>query len=189
VTDGPFAETKDLMAGWYIIDLKRSNTARRDRGGAVGGPRAGRRPYLRMARGQTVLWYADDRHRVTVGDSELRELVPHVLSVLVRRGADFATVEDAVQEALARAVAAWKEEVPSDPKAWLITVAWRVFIDLKRSNTARRDREVRFAAEPSDSVVPSVDDTLFRRSGGGQRKLSRRRLLLRGDGCVELARQ
>ena len=33
-------------------------------------------------------------------DNELRELVPHVLSVLVRRGADFVTAEDAVQEAL-----------------------------------------------------------------------------------------
>ncbi len=35
---------------------------------------------------------------------ELRALVPRVLSVLVRRGADFATAEDAVQEALIRAL-------------------------------------------------------------------------------------
>ena len=40
---------------------------------------------------------------MTVDDVELRQLVPHVLSVLVRRGADFATAEDAVQEALIRA--------------------------------------------------------------------------------------
>ncbi len=40
-------------------------------------------------------------------DVELRELVPHVLSVLVRRGADFATAEDAVQEALIKALSAW----------------------------------------------------------------------------------
>jgi hypothetical protein len=33
---------------------------------------------------------------VSVDEVELRELVPHVLSVLVRRGADFATAEDAV---------------------------------------------------------------------------------------------
>ena len=38
-------------------------------------------------------------------DGELRALVPRVLSVLVRRGADFATAEDAVQEALIRALA------------------------------------------------------------------------------------
>ncbi len=38
---------------------------------------------------------------------ELRQLVPRVLSVLVRRGADFATAEDAVQEALVLAWRAW----------------------------------------------------------------------------------
>ena len=43
-------------------------------------------------------------------DVELRELVPRVLSVLVGRGADFATAEDAAQEALIRALAAWEDE-------------------------------------------------------------------------------
>ncbi|MDX6234130.1 MAG: hypothetical protein QOH68_3223, partial [Nocardioidaceae bacterium] len=67
---------------------------------------------------------------------ELRELVPQVLSVLVRRGADFATAEDAVQEALIRALSSWGDELPADPKGWLITVAWRAFLDLTRSETA-----------------------------------------------------
>jgi predicted RNA polymerase sigma factor len=97
---------------------------------------------------------------VTVDDVELRELVPQVLSVLVRRGADFAAAEDAVQEALIRAVSAWEEELPSDPKGWLITVAWRAFVDLARSDAARRDRDVRFDTEPPTGVVPSADDTL-----------------------------
>ena len=93
-------------------------------------------------------------------DAELRELVPQVLSVLVRRGADFATAEDAVQEALVRAVSAWKDEYPTDPKGWLITVAWRVFLDSMRSEAARRDREVRFDTEPPSGAVPGTDDTL-----------------------------
>jgi RNA polymerase sigma factor (sigma-70 family) len=97
---------------------------------------------------------------VTVDGVELRELVPQVLSVLVRRGADFATAEDAVQEALVRAVSAWEDELPSDPKGWLITVAWRAFVDSARSEAARRDREVRFDAEPPTGVAPSADDTL-----------------------------
>jgi RNA polymerase sigma factor (sigma-70 family) len=95
-----------------------------------------------------------------VEDVELRELVPQVLSVLVRRGADFATAEDAVQEALIQAVSAWDEELPSDPKGWLITVAWRKFIDSTRSDAARRDREVRVDAEPPTGVAPGADDTL-----------------------------
>jgi RNA polymerase sigma factor (sigma-70 family) len=97
---------------------------------------------------------------VTLDDAELRELVPQVLSALVRRGADFATAEDAVQEALIRSVSAWEQDPPRDPKGWLVTVAWRAFLDLARSDTARRDREVRVDAEPTTGAVPSADDTL-----------------------------
>ena len=93
-------------------------------------------------------------------DVELRALAPAVLSVLVRRGADFATAEDAVQEALIRALAAWADDVPVDPTGWLITVAWRAFLDMTRSETARRDREVRYDTEPPAGAVPSDDDTL-----------------------------
>jgi DNA-directed RNA polymerase specialized sigma24 family protein len=89
---------------------------------------------------------------VTVHEVELRELVPRVLSVLVGRGADFATAEDAVQEALIRALTAWEREPPADPTGWLVTVAWRAFLDMVRSDTARRDREVRFDAEPPSST-------------------------------------
>jgi RNA polymerase sigma factor (sigma-70 family) len=97
---------------------------------------------------------------VIVDDVELRELVPKVLSVLVRRGADFATAEDAVQEAVIRALSAWEDDAPSDPEGWLITVSWRAFIDMARSGASRRAREVRFGSNPPTGVVPSVDDTL-----------------------------
>ncbi len=94
-------------------------------------------------------------------DSELRQLVPRVLSVLVRRGADFATAEDAVQEALIRALSAWQEDPPSDPEGWLITVSWRVFIDLTRADDTRRKREARFhSSDPPPGDVPTADDTL-----------------------------
>ena len=82
-----------------------------------------------------------------VDDVELRELVPKVLSVLVRRGADFATAEDAVQEAVIRALSAWEDDTPSDPQGWLITVSWRAFIDMERSDSAR------VATESSDSAA------------------------------------
>ncbi len=91
---------------------------------------------------------------------ELRRLVPHVLGVLVGRGADFATAEDAVQEALLRALATWGADPPAEPTAWLVTVAWRAFLDLTRSETARRSREERFDAQPPTGAVPSADDTL-----------------------------
>ena len=90
----------------------------------------------------------------------LRELSPAVLAILVRRGADFATAEDAVQEALLTAVDAWSEEVPRDPKGWLVTVAWRKFLDLARADAARRQREERLSAEPPPGPVATNDDTL-----------------------------
>ncbi len=37
----------------------------------------------------------------------LRSLTPSVLGILVRRGADFAAAEDAVQEALIEALRVW----------------------------------------------------------------------------------
>src|SRR6188472_3433205 len=113
-----------------------------------------------MAGGPTLPDRAAHRHAVTVDAVELRELVPRVLSVLVRRGADFATAEDAVQEALIRALSAWADELPADPTGWLITVAWRAFLDMARSGAARRDREVRFDTEPPAGAIPSADDTL-----------------------------
>src|SRR6266850_2956442 len=99
-------------------------------------------------------------HPLTVDDVSLRELVPRVLSVLVCRGADFATAEDAVHEALIRALDAWGDESPADPTGWLITVAWRAFLDMTRSDAARRDRELRFDTEPPAGAIPSADDTL-----------------------------
>ena len=97
---------------------------------------------------------------MTTDDVELRALVPRVLSVLVGRGADFATAEDAVQEALVRAVSAWRTDPPADPTAWLVTVAWRAFLDMVRSDAARRDREVTFDTQPPTGAVPSADDSL-----------------------------
>src|SRR5258706_1207387 len=117
-----------------------------------------------MAGGPTLPGRAAQLHSLPLpmdtDDVELRELVPRVLSVLVRRGADFATAEDAVQEALIRALAAWGDELPADPTGWLITVAWRAFLDMTRSDAARRDREVRFETEPPADAIPTADDTL-----------------------------
>src|SRR6478672_12991282 len=113
-----------------------------------------------MARGPPLPRRTAHLRPLTMDGVELRELVPRVLSVLVRRGADFATAEDAVQEALIRALAAWGDELPADPTGWLITVAWRAFVDTARSDAARRDREVRFDTVPPTGVAPGADDTL-----------------------------
>jgi RNA polymerase sigma factor (sigma-70 family) len=95
-----------------------------------------------------------------VDDALLRELTPRVIAILVRRGADFAAAEDAVQEALLQAVRSWPEDPPRDPQAWLVTVAWRKFLDLTRSESSRRAREVRLNEEPVPESGSGFDDTL-----------------------------
>ncbi|MEU1310610.1 DUF6596 domain-containing protein [Streptomyces cinnamoneus] len=107
-----------------------------------------------------------------MNEALLRSLTPSVLGILVRRGADFAAAEDAVQDALVEAVRVWPADPsPSsrlrssggdpirDPKGWLITVAWRKFLDATRADTARRRREDLFD-EPVPGPTPAVDDTL-----------------------------
>ncbi|MDT6985395.1 RNA polymerase sigma factor [Streptomyces lusitanus] len=90
----------------------------------------------------------------------LRALTPRVLGILVRRGAGFAAAEDAVQDALVEAVRVWPDDPPRDPQGWLVTVAWRRFLDATRADTARRRREDRAEEEPPPGPAPSVDDTL-----------------------------
>ncbi|MEE6295305.1 RNA polymerase sigma factor [Georgenia wangjunii] len=90
----------------------------------------------------------------------LRTLTPGVIGVLVRRGADFAAAEDAVQESLLEAVRVWPATPPRDPKGWLVAVAWRKFLDSTRAEASRRRREVRVELEPPPGRAEAVDDTL-----------------------------
>lgn len=96
-----------------------------------------------------------------IPDDHLRALIPQVVDILVRRGADFASAEDAVQSALIAAWQTWPEDPPRDPRGWLITASWRRFLDQIRSESARVDREDRVAIEPDGARVSSCDDTLW----------------------------
>ncbi|MEO3773846.1 sigma-70 family RNA polymerase sigma factor [Micromonospora sp. B9E7] len=93
----------------------------------------------------------------------LRELAPQVLGVLARRFGDFATAEDAVQEALLAAATQWPAEgVPDNPRGWLIQVGYRRMIELVRGEQARRRREDLVARRNPDDqrYAPSADEEL-----------------------------
>lgn len=96
-----------------------------------------------------------------MNEALLRELVPAVIGVLVRRGAEFAAAEDAVQEALIRALETWEADPPRDPKGWLVAVAWRKFLDAARAETSRRGRELAVEEEPAAGPVSATDDSLW----------------------------
>ena len=79
-------------------------------------------------------------------ETVVRELVPRVLGV---------------QEALVEAVRRWPDDPPADPRAWLVTVAWRKFLDAQRSDSSRRSREERVHEEPEPGPAADRDDTLL----------------------------
>lgn len=94
-------------------------------------------------------------------DDLLRALVPQVIGVLVRRGNDFATAEDAVQDALLEAVRVWPLAPPTNPRAWLVAVAQRRLVDVRRSEAARRRREEALGDEPDPGLTEQADDALL----------------------------
>src|SRR6266566_6456714 len=94
-------------------------------------------------------WDTDSEHL-------LRELAPRVLGVIARRYRDFASAEDAVQEALLAAFMQWPQEgVPDNPFGWLIQVALRRITDQARSEIARRQRETTVAMEVETVALPA----------------------------------
>ena len=102
----------------------------------------------------------------------LREITPQVLGALARRHRDFASAEDAVQEALIDASMQWPlEGVPENPGGWLYKTARRRLTDQVRSTAARRRREELIANELANEEMqvsstdeqfePEQDDTLM----------------------------
>lgn len=101
----------------------------------------------------------------------LRELAPQVLGAVARRHHDFATAEDAVQDALVAAASAWpRDGVPKNPAGWLYHVALRRLTDHVRAELARQRREETVGSEvwaewafvpaPDSDVNVEEDDAL-----------------------------
>jgi RNA polymerase sigma-70 factor (ECF subfamily) len=84
-----------------------------------------------------------------------------VLATLIRQVGDFQLAEDAVQDAFATAVAAWRRDgIPASPGAWLTVAARRRAIDRLRRDRSIADRAQRLgelvrldAQEEEDPVL------------------------------------
>ena len=163
VTDGPFAETKDLIAGWMVIDVDSVERAHEAAAFLSSAPGRGGRADPGVDRGAPVPRGAPERRRVNdLPQDLLRDLGPQVLGVLVRRGADFAAAEDAVQEALLEAVRRWPDAPPDDPIGWLVTVAWRKYLDAAPLRVGPpRPRGAGASTSRRRGRPSSADDTLL----------------------------
>ena len=95
----------------------------------------------------------------------LRYLAPHVLSAVARRYRDFASSEDAVQEALIAAASQWpRSGVPNNLVGWLVQVAQRRMVDQVRSEISRRNREAAVLEESAIATPgPDAENHISRR--------------------------
>jgi RNA polymerase sigma-70 factor (ECF subfamily) len=91
-----------------------------------------------------------------------------VLATLVRTVGDVGLAEDAVQDAVVRALQAWpRDGVPASPRAWLTVVARRRAVDLLRREAGRGAKEAAAMdlQDPAGDVPPPdsvVRDDLLR---------------------------
>ncbi|WP_435120460.1 RNA polymerase sigma factor [Amycolatopsis thermoflava] len=72
-----------------------------------------------------------------------REHRARMLAALVRVLGDFELAEDALQDACALALRAWRDTVPDDPVAWLLTAARNRAVDRLRRDQVGREKEDR----------------------------------------------
>jgi RNA polymerase sigma-70 factor (ECF subfamily) len=110
----------------------------------------------------------------TVAEERLR-----IVSTLIRRTGDWELAEDAVQDAVARALSVWpRDGIPNSPGAWLTTVARNAAVDaLRRAATERRsvakaaietivdleeERTRMLGASEQDAAPPALDDDRLR---------------------------
>ena len=76
-----------------------------------------------------------------------------MLGVLARRLGDLDRAEEALQEAVAEALTAWRGEVPANPGGWLVTTAWRKAVD-----ALRREAVAQAKVDRLDPPAPPTDD-------------------------------
>ncbi len=129
-TDGPFAETKEQLGGYYIVECANLDEAHR---GRREDPVARRR---RVDRGQAPHRHVSEAAEVV--DRLFRHESGRVVATLIRVLGDFDLAEEAVQEAFAIALDRWPVDgVPDNPGAWITSTARNRAIDRIRREQQR----------------------------------------------------
>ena len=185
VTDGPFAEAKELIGGYWMIDVRSRDEALewarripgRDcvveaaaRAGAGGLPR-GRAGTDRRAAARPPGGMTSDTHAAI--DAVWRIESARLIAGLARIVRDVGLAEELAGDALVAALEQWPEQgVPDNPGAWLMATAKHRAIDLiRRQATLERkvqqlgrmeEREQQITeAQIADSLDDPIGDDLL----------------------------
>ncbi len=94
-----------------------------------------------------------------------------MLAALIRVLGDFELAEDALQDACALALRKWRDTVPDDPVAWLLTAARNSAIDRLRRARLGREKLAQLAGQP-DTVTTMTDIGADRLLRMGDERLS-----------------
>ena len=167
-TDGPFAETREQLGGYYLVEAKDLDAALAI-AARIPGAKAGSievRPI--MVYDLTAKPSFRDRLRspgmtgnATHDPAEIekifRDEAGRALATLIRLVGDFDLAEDALQDAFAVALERWPAaDPPSNPRAWLVNVGRNKAIDRVRRNIAFRGKQQELTHETAAQRVGAV---------------------------------
>ena len=176
-TDGPYAETKEALGGFYLIEAANLDDAI-EAASRIPGATAGAvevRPIWEFAAEPTAEAVASATLTPrAVVDRLFREESGRAVATLIRLTGDFDLAEEAVQEAFVVALERWpRDGLPANPGAWITTTAKNRAIDrLRRAKVlAEKEATIRRQAEieaelaavephPEDEMSPIADDRL-----------------------------
>ena len=160
IADGPFAETKEQIVGYDLLDC-----ADLDEAIEVAAKHPGRP--LRRHRGEAVLAAVTPDAEAAVAEA-FHEEWGRVVASLIRITGDWALAEECAQDAFADARDAGRGEgVPRRPGAWLTTVARNRALDrLRRADARRSSSQEAAVLVAGDPTRVDDDDGTTRRTTG-----------------------
>ena len=145
LTDGPFAETKEQLAGYYVVECETLDDAI-EVAAAVPGARSGHHRDPPAGGGGRTIHDLDARETAA---RLFREESGRSVAILIRILGDVDLAEDAVQDAYAAALDRWpRTGTPDDPAAWIFQS--RAQPRPGRASPARRLRRQAAAARARD---------------------------------------
>ncbi len=185
VTDGPFAETKELVAGFWIVQGKSKEEVveRFTHAPFDGGAEIEIRQIHEFEDLGDLVTPEHAQARRAFADRSAPELQraieavwriesPKLIATLARMLQDIGRAEDIAQDAFVTALDQWPQTgIPRNPGAWLMTAAKRRAIDLlRREKTLGRKTEAiganlqrsSFAEPDVDEEPEAIDDDVLR---------------------------